>query len=524
MVITKEKWQTIRGLIKRFLPVACTVTAAALLTLQAEAADWKISPSLHLLETYTDNVRLAQAGAQASDFVTQISPGISMQGNGARLKVNANYSLQGLMYAHQSGSDTVHHQLNAGANSELIKNFFFLDGHASISQQNISLFGAQTTNNINITGNRADVRTYSISPYLRHHFDGIATSELRYTANGTSSSTSGLSNSRADNILFDLRSGPAFRRVGWGLHYSKQKIDYTNNPSVEMDTVAADFRLLITPKFSLTASSGYDKNSYLPIAGSPNGHSWSAGFYWAPSTRTSLAASRGEKYFGKTFMLAANHRSRRTLWSVSYSEDVTSMRSEFLIPSNSDTSAYFNKLCLEQNPGAAESLCQQIVADRIRQYNLPASFPDPINYFTNQFFLQKRLQASVVFNGAKSTLMFSLFDVLREGQTSLTVDNLLLGTGNLAQNDRTKQIGANASWSWRVSPRTSANITAAYSKSQSLSTDLTNYNKTTRIGLTRRIQPKLNGSVEFRHVQLDSNQNGSNYRENAVTASLLMKF
>lgn len=513
-----------REILKHYLPIACAVSAMALLLSPcSNAADWKISPSLNLTETYTDNTQLSSQAAQTSNFVTQISPGISVAGIGPRLKVNANYALQHLIYSQDSRNDATHNQLHAGANAELVNNLFFLDSTAVISQQNISLFGPQTTDNINVTGNRAEVRTYSISPFLRHRFDSTATSELRYTRDAVSTNTSGLSNSKADSLLFQLNSGSAFNRLGWGLKYNKKNIDYSSTPSVDQETTAADLRVLITPKFSLTATRGYDKYSYLANVDKPNGHSWSTGFAWAPFARTSLAASSGRKFFGKTYMLAANHRSRRTMWNLNYNQDITSMHSQQFIGTD-ETSVSLNQLWTDKYPDPL--LRQQNVDTFIHDNGLKAF--EPINSFTNQFILQKRLQASVAFNGAKSTLLFSMFHVLREAQTSQMLDNALLtalnATSNLALNDKTKQDGINALWSWAISPRSSASFSAAYTKTVSLSSDITNYNKMTKLRLTSQLHPRLNGSVEIRHSQLDSNQSGSDYRENAITASLSMKF
>ncbi|MDO9188337.1 MAG: TIGR03016 family PEP-CTERM system-associated outer membrane protein, partial [Sulfurimicrobium sp.] len=126
--------------------------AMLLLSLNSIAADWKITPSLDLKETYSDNIRLASPGNEKSDFVTQINPGISLTGTGPRLKVNARYGMQNLIYAEESSRNTLRHQLNAGANAELLDDLLYLDGKASISQQNISTFGQQSTgDNINIT-------------------------------------------------------------------------------------------------------------------------------------------------------------------------------------------------------------------------------------------------------------------------------------------------------------------------------------------------------------------------------------
>jgi uncharacterized protein (PEP-CTERM system associated) len=114
--------------------------------------------------------------------------------------------------------------------------------------------------------------------------------------------------------------------------------------------------------------------------------------------------------------------------------------------------------------------------------------------------------------------------MLREAQTSQEIDTNLLGTDFLSLNDNTRQVGGNALWSWRMTPRTSANMSAGYTRTTSMTTGRQDNIKTFRVGLARKFQPKLSGTVDLRHNQRDSNLSGNDYRENAITASLLMSF
>ena len=91
---------------------------------------------------------------------------------------------------------------------KLVDNLFFLDGRAAISQQNISLSGPQAADNVNVTGNRTEVKTYSVSPYLRHSFGNFASSELRYTHSGVSTGVGALSDSQVDSIHLRLEQWP----------------------------------------------------------------------------------------------------------------------------------------------------------------------------------------------------------------------------------------------------------------------------------------------------------------------------
>ncbi len=56
-------------------------------------------PSVALSETWTDNVALAPAELAREDFVTQITPGITFRGIGARASVNGSISVPVLLYA-----------------------------------------------------------------------------------------------------------------------------------------------------------------------------------------------------------------------------------------------------------------------------------------------------------------------------------------------------------------------------------------------------------------------------------------
>jgi uncharacterized protein (PEP-CTERM system associated) len=493
-------------------PATCSIATAMLLVYShAGATEWKITPSLALKETYTDNVTLAPPGLEKSDFITQINPGISLTGTGPRLKLNASYVMQNLVYAEESSRNTMNHLLNANANAELVDNLFFLDGRAAISQQNISLLGPQAADNVNVTGNRTEVQTYSVSPYLRHSFSNYAATEIRYTHDEVSTGGSGLSNSQADRIQLGLNSGSAFKALGWGLKYSNSKTNYGNTaniitPTLDTEVLSGNLSYPVTPKFRLTATGGYEKNNYISIGAKPNGSFWTAGFSWAPSARTSIDGSVGRRFFGDTYSLAASHRTRLTAWSLGYSEDITSTRDQFLVPAQS----------------LIDPLTLQPIVDPIT--GLPLVQSEAVNYFTNRLFLQKRLQASVAVTGAKNSLVLSLFHVTRDPQTSQAQDSPLLGSSTLALNDRTKQVGGNAFWNWRIGPRTSGNINAGYTRNSYPSLGRTDNDKSLRFSLTRQFQPKLNGSVELRRLQRDSSQDGGDYRENALTVSLFMRF
>ncbi|MGC2049682.1 MAG: TIGR03016 family PEP-CTERM system-associated outer membrane protein, partial [Gallionella sp.] len=359
-----------------------------------------------------------------------------------------------------------------------------------------------------------------ISPYLRHSFDAIASSELRYTHDEVRTRENVLSDSKGDSALFDLTSGQAFTWLGWGLHYSQQIIDYSNYPTAKTELSSVDLRFLITPKFSLIGTQGYEKYGYSIGQGSGGPH-WTGGFSWTPSARTSIEYSTGYRFFGKTYSLAASHHSRNTVWSMNYSDDITTNRSEFLIPATIDTANFLDLLLTPGMPDPV--LRKQFIDSFILNNGLPASLAENINYFSSGYFLQKRLQASVALNGTKSTLILSAYDSSRESLTSLKIESIL-GTSNLVSNDNTEDTGASAMWVWRLTPRTNINANTSYTISHAISTNITQRYWLTKLGMTRQLRPKLDGSVDLRRNESHSDQTGGGYLENAITASLLIQF
>ncbi len=495
-------------------PLAMTLAASS------HAAEWKITPTVNLTETYTDNVRLVPDSGKQSSFITQVTPGVAFTAVGSQLKMKVNYQMQNLYYSGDANGIKTNHLLNADANSELLKDLFFLDGKASVSQQNQSPFAAEAVNNLNLSNNRVEVRTYSASPYFRRTFDHTASAELRYTRDSVSSSSSNTLDSTGDHVAFNVNSGTAFQKVRWGFRYDDQKTKYKNSiTSIDAETTGVDVGYYLSPRFSLTATGGYEKNSYIAIDGKkPAGAYWTAGFNWAPSERTSLIFNAGHRFYGGTYSLTATQRTRATAWSLGYHEDITTTRQQFLVPGSVNTSDFLNQLWQTSVPDPVAR--QQLIDAFIRGNGLPTSLSQPTNTFSNRVFLQKGLLGSVAVTGAQNTVLLNLFNTKRDAQS---VDFGTVGSSDPALNN-TKETGANVLWNLVFSPRTSANVSLGYTRSDSRTTGVRDNNKTFRAAVSRDLQPKMKATLEYRRLQKDSTSSLSNFQENAISVFLLLGF
>eukprot|EP01032_Pedospumella_encystans_P029152 gene29152-32925_t len=107
------------------------------------------------------------------------------------------------------------------------------------------------------------------------------------------------------------------------------------------------------PQLMLTVTGGYDEYDYQSLGGVTKGKNWSVGGSWRPSGRTSVQLNVGKRYFGDSYFLAANHRTRTSVWSLTYSDAVTTTRSQFQLPSAVNTFALLDQLFQAQIPDAA---------------------------------------------------------------------------------------------------------------------------------------------------------------------------
>ena len=499
---------------------------AALLAFPAWAAKWEVVPTLSLAETYTDNVSLVPDASKRSEWVTQVTPGISIAAVGARLRVKATYAPEVTYYARGQTDNEAYHQvyrrLNATANAELAKQLLFVDAGASVDQYNVSLQGPLATSNVNTTGNRTTASTFFVSPYLLRDFGSAARAEARFTYSVWSSDgagTTSLSDSDAKRINLRLASGPAYRLLTWDLAYSRESISYENQQDTDTEVFAANARRLITPTVGLLATAGYENYDYRVFGQVLEGSTWSVGLDWTPTPRTRLAATAGERFHERSHSLDFRHRTRLTTWGAGYSENVTSTRSEFFVPATTSTAGYLDQLFLSQIPDPAAR--QKAVEQFIAQTGLPQSLNTPLNFFSNQLFLVKRSHASAGILGVRNVLIANVFKETRE---VLAGGLLLPGGGDFAASGTIVQTGTSLAWNWRVTAQTAWNLNGAYTRNEFPASGQINKLVYVGMGLTRQFQPRLSGSLNYRRQQNESDQGALEYVENAVSATLQMRF
>ena len=491
------------------------------------ARGWIITPSLTMAETYTDNVRLAPAGSQRTEWVTTITPTVSVTETGPRLRLNATYSPQ-LVYRANQETHSVFQAFTGAGNAELVRQVFYVDANASVSQTNASILGPQAGSNVYNTGNRTSVATVSVSPYVRHKFGNDAEGVARYTYSTVNfnavdgGTTTPASNTHQSGINLRLSSGPAFKVYTWNVNYNEQTLSGSQGQGVTTQSLSAGGRRLLTYQLYFVTSFGYTKSDYQTVGGASNhGITSSYGLQWTPSPRTNVTATLGKSYYGDNRAFDLSYRTPRSVWNASYSETISSTHSQFASPSAVSTASLLDSLFAANFPDPL--LRQQAIKTYIAQNGIPESTVISRELLSEQFFLSKRLSASAGILGRRNTVLASVFRQKSENQSTTTALN---GAGDFTQSSTNTITGATLNWSSRLSPIANASVNGTYTRTElpGIGGGRVDSLKSVQVSLTRQFAKGQSGSLTYHKSQTNSNQSAASYAENAVTASIALRY
>ncbi|MDZ7593134.1 MAG: TIGR03016 family PEP-CTERM system-associated outer membrane protein [Thiobacillus sp.] len=475
----------------------------------AHALDWRLERSVGASASMTDNANQSATDPENA-LILSVTPSFTLRSQGSRrVQATLQYGLTGVARFGEDDSTDIYHNLNAMGKAELIDDFLFIDGSARISQELISLLGSPADAEIN-DSNRATVGTYTISPYIQQRLGTFAHAQARYTHSGAIFENDVASNAVSNAFNASLNSGTRFTDLSWGLNYSIREVnnrdENVGDSTFERVTASAGYAL--NRKFRVFGTVGQEWNDFLS-ASETDGASWSVGAGWAPSRRTSLEASVGERFFGNTYSMTARHRTRATNWNLTYVEDVNDI-SQFL----GTTGTMYDYLCL--------------IDGEIKFFDdWPFSFPPaPTNCVSfnakpgllfdlrNGVFISKTLRAGVSWGKGKLNYSLNAFDTRRDYQL-------------LDSEDRSR--GVTGAVNYRYAPKTNVIGSVGLTRNEvpaalSGTTDREDDLLTLSLGINHQFATDLSGALTFRHTQRDSNAADANYEENRLTASVNMRF
>jgi uncharacterized protein (PEP-CTERM system associated) len=452
----------------------------------AVTTKWTVQPELTATETYSDNALFTSSSARG-DFTTQVTPGVRIEGSGARFNANLSYAPSALFYRRNPKEDRVANVLHAFGSLEVLEKLLFVDVNGNINQNFISPFRAQPAEITSVTPNRTETRTYGISP----HLTGQAGSAFSYELRNLNMWTSATNEALPDTLLRQWTGTIASPKgiVGWALQYDDSQISYDKlNSRLEQNSTLYRGRVFFEPEpeVRLSVSAGGENNNYSRQQDRRHYNLYGAGLSWRPSGRTSAEFEWERRFFGVSRLARLTHRTRLTAWSFAYSRNASSYQQELLRASPGNTVALLDAIFAARIPDPIER--RAAVQQFVRSTRIPAFLANPLSFYTQQIFLEERMEASAAILGKRN---FATLTVFRSAATSLSDNVNLLPSDAFLLGKRITQYGLGLNVNHHVTAFTSvgANAQRTYTRREDPSTD-TSRNDYLALNLSKSLSPK----------------------------------
>ena len=489
------------------------------------ALNWTTDYSLDVEEIFSDNINQTHSDKKSA-FVTEINPGISVNGNAGVNKFDFNYRMQTLYNAGGDSGIDINNQMQMNNHYEFLDNKLFLDSNSSISQQNVSNRRI-ASDNISGDENTTTVSTFRLSPYWTPHFGGYADGEFRATYDriSTDGGSSELSDTNTFSQNINLTSNRQFSHISWSLAFNNSHQQNNDSEDVDFQNSLAVISYALGRKFDIFTRVGHSNNSFSGDSGdNNNGVFYTFGATWKPSQVLSVTGGLGNNSFitvdlnpfkrlhwittytnneiglntggnGETWDTALNYRTRRSTWTISYNEQTMTTQ----------------QVLLEEQIFTVED------AFGDRDVNITDQFDSRLPSLTDEVFISKRASLSVSYRTGKSDLSANIYRIKRDYEQGDNDD---------------KVTGVSASWNWLCTKRTDLFLRSSWQKTESsgidsFSDELLNVS----LRATRRIASRLigksarfNGYIEYQYIDQSSDDSFNSYSENRFTAGLTLQF
>lgn len=477
---------------------------------------WAIVPRITVQETLTDNVALG-SNNKKSDQITEVSPGVRMEANTARLKMHLDYGLRNLYYAQGSRGDTTQNALNAFGTLEAIEKLLFVDVSGVITQQTISAFGAQSPAYYSVNSNTTESSNYRISPYVRGRLGGLADFEARYSHSMTRSKGTTRYDTDIDEWSGRINGSTPFAALGWSLDTSAQQYDYSQGRKVESDRMRGFLTYRVNPQLKVSVSAGRETNDYLSFTK----QTWNTNGYgldWMPTERTQASVFREKRFFGNGHQVTLSHRFPLSAITYRDSRDIAALPNRLTMVGLGNIHDLLFMQLASQYPDERERAA--VVNNFLNYYHLSPNTLVVAGFLTSQVTVQRRQELSWLWYGVRNTLTLAF----ARSQNDRVGAALGLG-GDFSTASSIAQKGINVGWSHVLSAQSSLNVSTSRSRSSGVGTTglQASNQKMFSAGVTTKLGAKTNGAVTVRRTESDGGT-AVPYTENAVVGSVSMQF
>ena len=223
---------------------------------------------------------------------------------------------------------------------------------------------------------------------------------------------------------------------------------------------------------------GNETNKIVNTSFEEGGTFWNVGLIWRPTTHTTITGAHGERFYGPSNEFSWTTRGKATNININYTEEVTN--------------------------------ASQVFASRPPPSETPPGADSEFTPISIRPFLRKRLESNIRYSYSKTSLNWYLFD---EDRIFLT------GDGD------EQSYGTTMNWIWRLTDRTSPNLSAGWQRIQSnLPILLDNKLWNIDFSIDHIASKRLASSISYRYLKQDSNNPLNNYVQNSININITLTF
>ena len=496
------------------------IAAGGGLQLPGAGRSFRLVPRVSITETITDNATLSSTNRQV-EAITQPSVGVSILSSGGRVRGFFNYTLTGLLYARGTSPNTLQNALTSTSTTELIEKRAYVDVTSTISQQAVSALGTQSVDPALAAANRTEVRTLSVSPYLRGQVADLASYELRAARTATHTTSALVSNSTTTLVSARLTGTGVGRRVNWAADASHQVYEYSAGRRTEADRVNGLLLLTVDPQLRVTLNAGGETSN---LAALEKDSRFVDGLRadWLPSPRTTLVADIQQRFFGKAHTLSFAHRTPRSAWLYTDVKDVSATGLAAAAGSqNTLFDLFYNSAIFvsrEPDPAARRALVDAFLLGN----GLNSATPVTTGYLASSATVRRLQQLSFTLLGIRDTLTFRA-----TRSDAQRIDTVIRGNNDFATFGRLQQQGLSVNYSHRLTPQSSLGVILAQQRNTGSDSTSGSASQSTTLRsavaiLSGTLGYRLRGSLSARHSRFDNAT--APYRESSLIANLSLQF
>ncbi len=445
------------------------------------AGEIKFIPSIGVTENYSDNVTLAPKGQEKSDFVTELSPGFTLQMDGKRFDANVNYTLQDLRYSKDSSRNQTYSQFSANSSAELAEDFLFFDANANHTQQVVNADQPIGFNNIAVTTNLTNVTSYSFSPYFKHSFSNTVEALVRFTQSSVDYRLDQLPDSTQTGTQIQLNSPARTTGFRWALNFSQLKNNYKSISDTEYKQGNIELGYRFTPRSSIFAKSGKEENTFAVNNNQNiNDSFWSVGVDWQPGSKDAVSIEYGSRYFGSTKKFRWRHNASRLVLDLNYDEELSNFALTLLQAQQTQNSTGQQNTSLLNNGS-----------------------------ISTQTFVRKRGTLGITYNFSKISVLLNYSDEKRDFQNSGNTDELT---------------SSNLLVSLKSSPVLTYVLGTRWNRNYSSNTNFKTFSTYLNFAIQRRLSPSMQAELSINYNLRHSSIALTDYTENLISLGVTKTF